>query len=83
MALLVRNLDTVVFKSENRIKEDLGVTDVEVINMWSTVYNLSLIANSGTDVGLFGTFFPILAFPKHKKVWFKRITNSIDNDKFR
>ena len=54
------DLDTVVFNSKYRTREELGTDEFDLKNFFSTTYTSSLIANQDTALGKLGVMFPII-----------------------
>lgn len=61
------DLDTVIIDKNYKLNENVGISDYEVKNFFSTQYNMSLIANPGSSLGFLGAQFPIINFESVKK----------------
>ncbi|MCK9209281.1 MAG: hypothetical protein M0P61_00455 [Ignavibacteriaceae bacterium] len=73
------DLDTVVFKSEYRIREELGTDDFELKNFFSTTYTSSLIANQELALGKLGVMFPIINLASIKEYGLREIAVNSTN----
>jgi len=73
------DLDTVVFKSEFRTREELGTDEFELRNFFSTTYTSSLIANQETALGKLGAMFPVIHLESIKEYGLRELAVNSTN----
>ncbi len=60
-------LDTLIFDTSYRIREDIGMNEGEIKNFIHLVNTLSLLTPAGSDAAMYGTMFPIINLDSIKK----------------